>query len=182
MTDFYSHHSSNDLNHSTIFKIYFKLKYANMFKYHREMYHVPCWLNRVFDDYHCSPNHPMFLCMLSRSVVSDSSRPHRLQSHQDSLSTDFSRQEFWSGLPFPSPGDLPDPRVVCVSRVSCIGRCILYHCTSWEAEPYILVQRFYLCPVSHFPLLFLFNLLSTFLSSFLSSVFLFLLDSFFKSL
>ena len=114
MTDFYSHHSSNDLNHSTIFKIYFKLKYANMFKYHREMYHVPCWLNRVFDDYHCSPNHPMFLCMLSRSVVSDSSRPHRLQSHQDSLSTDFSRQEFWSGLPFPSPGDLPDPRVKSV--------------------------------------------------------------------
>ena len=23
----------------------------------------------------------------------------------------FSRQEYWSGLPFPSPGDLPDPRV-----------------------------------------------------------------------
>ena len=56
----------------------------------------------------------MFLCMLSRSVVSDSSRPHRLQSHQDSLSTDFSRQEFWSGLPFLSPGDLPDPRVKSV--------------------------------------------------------------------
>ena len=24
-------------------------------------------------------------------------------------SVEFSRQEFWSGLPFPSPGDLPDP-------------------------------------------------------------------------
>jgi len=23
----------------------------------------------------------------------------------------FPREEFWSGLPFPSPGDLPDPRV-----------------------------------------------------------------------
>ena len=23
----------------------------------------------------------------------------------------FSRQEHWSGLPFPSPGDLPDPRI-----------------------------------------------------------------------
>ena len=23
----------------------------------------------------------------------------------------FSRQEYWSGLPFPSPGDLPDPRI-----------------------------------------------------------------------
>ena len=25
------------------------------------------------------------------------------------LSREFSRQEYWSGLPFPSPGDLPDP-------------------------------------------------------------------------
>ena len=25
------------------------------------------------------------------------------------LSMEFSRQEYWSGLPFPSPGDLPDP-------------------------------------------------------------------------
>ena len=27
------------------------------------------------------------------------------------LSMGFSRQEFWSGLPFPSPGDLPDPGI-----------------------------------------------------------------------
>jgi len=27
---------------------------------------------------------------------------------QASLSMGFSRQEYWSGLPFPSPGDLPD--------------------------------------------------------------------------
>jgi len=26
-----------------------------------------------------------------------------------SLSMEFSREEYWSGLPFPSPGDLPDP-------------------------------------------------------------------------
>ena len=30
-------------------------------------------------------------------------------AHQASLSMGFSRQEYWSGLPFPSPGDLPDP-------------------------------------------------------------------------
>ena len=29
-------------------------------------------------------------------------------AHQASLSMRFPRQEFWSGLPFPSPGDLPD--------------------------------------------------------------------------
>ena len=28
---------------------------------------------------------------------------------QTALSIEFSRQESWSGLPFPSPGDLPDP-------------------------------------------------------------------------
>ena len=32
-------------------------------------------------------------------------------AHQASPSMGFSRQEFWSGLPFPSPGDLPDPGI-----------------------------------------------------------------------
>ena len=31
--------------------------------------------------------------------------------YQASLSMGFSRQEYWSRLPFPSPGDLPDPRM-----------------------------------------------------------------------
>ena len=32
-------------------------------------------------------------------------------AHQASLSMGFSRQEYWSGLPFPSPEDLPDPGI-----------------------------------------------------------------------
>ena len=32
-------------------------------------------------------------------------------AHQAPLSMGFSRQEYWSGLPFPSPGDLPNPGV-----------------------------------------------------------------------
>ena len=32
-------------------------------------------------------------------------------SHQAPLSMGFPRQEDWSGLPFPPPGDLPDPEV-----------------------------------------------------------------------
>ena len=32
-------------------------------------------------------------------------------AHQAPLSREFSRQENWSGLPFPSPGDLPDPGI-----------------------------------------------------------------------
>ena len=32
-------------------------------------------------------------------------------AYQASLSMGFSRQEYWSGLPFPSPGDLPGPGI-----------------------------------------------------------------------
>ena len=32
-------------------------------------------------------------------------------AHQAPPSVGFSRQEYWSGLPFPSPGDLPDPGI-----------------------------------------------------------------------
>ena len=37
----------------------------------------------------------------------------------------FSRQEYWSGLPCPSPGNLPDPRDQ--TQVSCIAGGFLYH-------------------------------------------------------
>ena len=46
--------------------------------------------------------------MLSCSVMSDSPVPWTV-AHQAPLSMGFSRQEYWSGLPCPSPGDLPDP-------------------------------------------------------------------------
>ena len=32
-------------------------------------------------------------------------------AHQAPLSMGLSRQEYWSGLPFPSPGDLPEPGI-----------------------------------------------------------------------
>ena len=42
---------------------------------------------------------------------------------QAPLSMGFSRQEYWSGLPCPPPGDLG----TYISYVSCIGRWVLYH-------------------------------------------------------
>ena len=49
-------------------------------------------------------------------------------AHQTPLSMEFSRQEYWSGLPFPSPGDLPNcGDQTHFSYVSCTGRRILYH-------------------------------------------------------
>jgi len=44
------------------------------------------------------------------SVVSDSATP-RTAAHQGPLSMGFSRQEYWTGVPCPSPGDLPDPGI-----------------------------------------------------------------------
>ena len=47
---------------------------------------------------------------VSRLVMSDSLQPHGLyEAHLAPLSMGFSRQADWSGWPFPSPGDLPDP-------------------------------------------------------------------------
>ena len=44
-------------------------------------------------------------------------------AYQDPLSMGFSKQEYWSELPFPSPGGLPDPGIGPRDRtqVSCIG-------------------------------------------------------------
>ena len=39
-------------------------------------------------------------------------------AHEAPLSMGFPRQEYWSGLPFPSPGDLPDPGMEPTSPVA----------------------------------------------------------------
>ena len=44
------------------------------------------------------------------SVVSDSVIPWTV-AHQAPLSMEFSRQEYWGRLPFPFPGELPDPEL-----------------------------------------------------------------------
>ena len=54
-------------------------------------------------------------------------------AHQSPLSMGFSRKEYWSGLPFPTPKHLPDPRIEPVSLcTSCNGRQFCYHCATWE--------------------------------------------------
>ena len=47
----------------------------------------------------------------SRSVVSDSLRPHSGVAPQAPLSMGFFWQGYWSGLPCPPPGDLPNPGI-----------------------------------------------------------------------
>ena len=57
-----------------------------------------------------SPMHEREKWKWSRSVVSDSSRPHGLQPTR-LTSMGFSRQEYWSGVPLPSPTEQYNPTV-----------------------------------------------------------------------
>ena len=50
--------------------------------------------------------------------------------HQAPLSMGFSRQEYWSGLPFPSPGYLPDPGIEPLSLALTSSFFIT---STWEA-------------------------------------------------
>ena len=51
------------------------------------------------------------LCVLSRPVVSSSLQSHGLEPSRVLCPWGFSRQEYWSGLPCPPPGDLPNPGI-----------------------------------------------------------------------
>ena len=55
-------------------------------------------------------------------------------AHQVLLFMEFSRQEYWSGLPFPTLGDLPDPKIEAASLASpeLAGRLFTTSAT-WEA-------------------------------------------------
>ena len=55
--------------------------------------------------------------------------------HQASLSMGLSRQENWSGLSFPHPGDLPDPGIEPMSIVSpALAGGFFTTSTTWEAQ------------------------------------------------
>ena len=53
-------------------------------------------------------------------------------AYQVLSSMEFPRQEYWSGLPFPSPGDLPDPEIKPMSLRSLAGEFFTTS-TTWEA-------------------------------------------------
>ena len=69
--------------------------------------------------------------MLSRVLLFVTSWTVALQTP---LSMEFSRQESWSGLLFPTPGDLPDPEIEPVSLLfpELVGRFFTTS-TTWEA-------------------------------------------------
>ena len=68
-------------------------------------------------------------------VVSDSLQPHGFTTRQALLSTGFPGQEYWSGLPFPTPGDLPHPGKEPMSLMSpALAGGFFTPKATWEAQ------------------------------------------------
>ena len=70
---------------------------------------APCELPEAMETLSCSPQKVKRKCSLL-SPVQLFETPWTV-AHQSPLSMGFSRQEYWSGLPFPSSGDLPNPGI-----------------------------------------------------------------------
>jgi len=79
------------------------------------------------------------ILLFGRSVVFNSLTPWTV-AHQASQSMEFSRQKYWSGLPFPTPGDLSDPGIELVSpswqadslSLSHLGRPVELHYLTFD--------------------------------------------------
>ena len=65
--------------------------------------------------------------LFSLKVTSNSFATPRTVARQAPLPMEFSRQEYWSGLPFPSTGDLPDPGIKPVSPAWQVNSLSLSH-------------------------------------------------------
>ena len=114
------------------------------------------------------------------SVVSDSVTPWTV-AHQAPLPMKFPRQEYWSGLPFPTPGDLPSSEIKPTSLVSPVLAAGFFT-TLTPGKPVSLCISLYfslsvtlslsvlsLCPLRTFFFLFIpFSFFSLFLIIFLS--------------
>ena len=78
---------------------------------------------KIFIDFSCIVTE----CLLSRPVLSNSA-PLWTVARQVPLSMGVFRQEYWSGMPFPPPGDLSNSEIKSNPCVLCLLHCrrILY--------------------------------------------------------
>ena len=87
--------------------------------------HTAKWLGYIYMCMYIVPSH---------SVVSNSLWPYGLYPKSLLCPWDFSRQEYWSRLPFPPPGDLPDSGIELSFPVSlALTGGFFYHWAIWEA-------------------------------------------------
>ena len=74
------------------------------------------------------------MCVHAQSCLTLCDLTPLTAARQASLSMGFSRQEYWGGLPFPSPGDLPDTGIEPMSPVSpAFAGGFFTTSTTWEA-------------------------------------------------
>jgi len=92
------------------------------------------------------------VCVCTCSVVSDSVTPWTVAC-QALLSMEFSRQEYWNGLPLLLQGSSQHRDWIPLFHVSCIGRQILYYCATWEAPHllYLLIKKVNIDPFKSEP-------------------------------
>ena len=79
---------------------------------------------------------PLYACMLSHFRCVTLFETLQTVAREAPLSTRFSRQEYWSGLPCPPPGDLPDPGIKPESLMSpALEGGFFTTSATWEALP-----------------------------------------------
>ena len=71
----------------------------------------------------CFPSDPLCVCVLVTQSCPTLCDPMDCTASQAPLSMGFSGQEYWSGLPFPSPGDIPDSGIEPASPESPTWAC-----------------------------------------------------------
>ena len=102
---------------------------------HRDMEKVDEW---IFNDDSIWP-----ACSVAQLCLTLCDLMDRSLEVYSSLFMGFSWQEYWSGLLFPPPGDLPNPGIEPVFS-ACPALQILYHWATWEAQSgltFSFVQR-----------------------------------------
>ena len=78
-----------------------------------------------------TPSHLIYCCYLVTKSCLTLCDPMDCSPPGSSVHRISQAIEYWSGLLFPFPGDLPDPKIE--PRISCIDRQILYHGGTREA-------------------------------------------------
>ena len=91
--------------------------------------------------------HGLILLLLSRFIHARLFATLWTVAHQTPLSMGFSSQGYWSGLPGPRPGDLPDPGIDpgCLMAPALAGRFFTTS-TTWEAHSILITSLKALSP------------------------------------
>ena len=125
--------------------------------------------NIIYECFICATLYTVWLVLCAQSLspvqlfMAPWTCPGSFVTLQAILSMEFFWQEYWSGLPFPTPGDLTIPWPREGSCISCIGKQILYHLCRLGFHLFLKSRSFYawqnpsIGSKAHFPFMFNFH-------------------------